>query len=63
MFIECSQKKVRPPSGGLCLHMDGTHLIGQRHCPPDGGRAFDAVKSIDIALLTEGELATDRLIP
>ena len=55
MFIEkYSHKKMCPPSGGLCQPSLGMRSIGQRHGPPDGGRTFDTVTSINMALLTEG---------
>jgi len=36
---------------------DSCTQLGHRHGPPDGGRLCAPVKSINMALLTEGELA------
>jgi hypothetical protein len=62
MFIECGSQGCSPPSGGSCLS-SRTHctLLGLRHGPPDGGRACAPVKSINIALLTEGGLCSGEI--
>ena len=41
----------------MSVFQDSYTQLGHRHGPPDGGRLCAPVKSINMALLTEGELA------
>ena len=41
----------------MSVFQDSYLQLGHEHGPPDGGRACAPLKSINIALLTEGELA------
>ena len=45
----------------MSVSQDSYTQLGHRHGPPDGGRLCAPVKSINMALLTEGELALSSI--